>query len=81
MAEPKYLAYYITKEQAANPYYDGGCSREPKFIVEDRQKTVFLYTDDELADFILKHDKVHSIQYFTVAQIYPSVKTSISLSF
>lgn len=80
MTEPKYLAYYIIKEQAGNPYYDGS-SIEPKFIMEDRQKAVFLYTDDELADFILKHDKVPSIQYFTVAQIYPSVKTSISLSF
>jgi len=80
MTEPKYLAYYTIKEQAANPYYDGS-NREPTFIVEDRQKAVFLYNDNELADFILKHDKVPSIQYFTVAQVYPSVKTSISLSF
>lgn len=80
MTEPKYLAYYTTKEQVGNPYYDGS-SIEPTFITEDRQYAVFLCNDNELADFILKHDKAHSIQYFTVAKIYPSVKTSISLSF
>lgn len=79
MTEPKYIAFYIIKEQVATPYYDGS-SIEPTFSMEDRQYAVFLYNDDELADFILKHDKVHSIQYFTVTHIFPSVKTSISLS-
>lgn len=81
MTEPKYLAYYIEKEQVANPYYNGNTSMEPTFITEDRQYAIFLCNDNELADFILKHDKAHSIQYFTVAKIHPSVKTSISLSF
>lgn len=81
MTEPKYLAYYFIQEQVRNPYYNGNTSMEPAFITEDRQKAVFLYTDDELAEFILENGSKYDIQYFTITKIYPSVKTSISLSF
>lgn len=84
MLEAKYLAIEYTEVVVPNPYWSvNNDGIESKNTKETQLHNTFLYSDKELTKFLQNNDTkftAKTIKYFKVEQIYPSVKTTTSLS-